>query len=85
MDWNSVKWFAILVAAGVTTAVAVELVTKKMQDYAVLAARAEVQKLILAVQEEAKATAAAQIASKQAPDIPPIMNDPSGSFHGIMY
>lgn len=47
-NWSDIKWFAIMVAAGVTTAIAVELVTRRMQDLAILSARAELEKLIVA-------------------------------------
>ena len=45
---SDIKWFVIMVAAGVTTAIAVELVTRRMQDLAILSARAELERLIVA-------------------------------------
>jgi hypothetical protein len=84
MDLNAIKWFAVLVAAGVTTAVAVEFITKRLQDYAVLAARSEVQKLILATQQANMNANMAQAAVRP-PEVPPIKRDAASSFQGIMY
>ena len=48
-DWKSgLKLFAIIAGAGVITGLAVTLITRHLENVAILAAKAEMQKLLLA-------------------------------------
>lgn len=48
-DWkSSLKWFAIIAGAGIVTGLAVTLITRHLENIAMLAAKAEMQKLLLA-------------------------------------
>ena len=42
------KWGVLMVVSGVVTAVAIQLVTKQLEDKAILAARAELERLMVA-------------------------------------
>lgn len=58
MEWKeSAKWFVLMVSAGVVTAVAIQFVTRYLEQRAVLAAKAEVQKLVMAAAAQMQASA----------------------------
>lgn len=51
-DWKTAfKWFAVLVSAGIVSALAIEFVTGYLQQRAILAARSEIQQVLLAASQ----------------------------------
>lgn len=49
MEWREgFKWFTLMVAAGVVTAIAIEFVTRYLEQKAILYARAELERLMVA-------------------------------------
>lgn len=58
MEWKeSAKWFVLMVSAGVVTAVAIQFVTRYLEQRAILAAKVEVQKLVMAAAAQMQADA----------------------------
>lgn len=55
MEWReAAKWFVLMVSAGVVTAIAIEIVTRELQNRAILAARSEIGRLLLSAQSQSQ-------------------------------
>jgi hypothetical protein len=77
---SEIKWFVIMVAAGVTTGIALHLATGYLTAQAQLAAKAEVERLLLLTAQQTAAAStdnntnlSAQTSSQPVPSTPTII------------